>query len=107
MEGEEIYYADQNLGYVNQESMEPHDISNKFKEFIKQWMVENEFIYRNQLISNGQLGLFYLKVEMADIEQYDTKISVEIRNKPMYMLEILEKSLKELYLELKVVEQED
>lgn len=43
---------------------------------------------------------------MSDIEQFDTKISIEIRNKPVLMLEILEECLKELYFELRVVEED-
>jgi len=74
----------------------------KFKEFIKEWMVDNEFIYRNQLISNAQTGNFFLEVRFSDIEEYDSKISVELRNKPMQMISTFEKSIKDLYLELKV-----
>ena len=74
----------------------------KFKEFIKEWMVDNEFIYRNQLISNAQTGNFFLEVRFSDLEEYDSKISVELRNKPMQMISTFEKSIKDLYLELKV-----
>jgi hypothetical protein len=36
------------------------------------------------------------------LEEYDSKISVELRNKPMRMISTFEKVLKELYLELKI-----
>lgn len=105
-EGEEIFYVNQNLGETN-DKQDIHTLTTKFRNFIKDWMVNNEFIYRNQLISNGQLGNFFLEVRFSDIEDYDPKISVELRVKPLHMISIFEKSLKELYLELKMKEQKE
>lgn len=51
-EGAEVFYVNQNLGDQS-EKYDTHMVTMKFKDFVKDWMVENEFIYRNQLISNA------------------------------------------------------
>lgn len=35
------------------DTLSNNQIASRFKDFIKEWMVENEFIYRDQLKSNG------------------------------------------------------
>ncbi len=34
MEGDEVYYVDQQLGFQPAENLEPHEISMRFREFL-------------------------------------------------------------------------
>ena len=96
---------DQNFGQQQYQSeVQPVELAQKFQAFIKEWMVDNIFIYRNQLILNGEARNFFLKIIFTDIETYDMQISQEIRRRPMFILPVLENALRELYLSLKIVE---
>lgn len=79
MEGDEVFYMDQNFG--NQQpstEVQPFELAIKFQLFIKEWMVDNVFVYRNQLIANGEARNFFMKILFTDVETFDMQISQEI-----------------------------
>ena len=97
-EGDQVYYANQNFNQGHNDGSSPIEIARKFEAFIKNWNVQNEFIYRDQLIKNGSMNDFSIRVSLLDLEYFDFKLSVEIRSKPFTNLPVLEKAAKELYL---------
>lgn len=98
LHGDEIFFVDQNLGNQQVDSTTPQELIRRYQEFIKQWMVGNQYVYRDQLMANGGLDMFYISINFEDIEKYDLKISVELRSKPLQTLPLLEQATKELYL---------
>lgn len=58
-------------------------------------------------MENGGMGNFFLKINFADIEKYNLKIAMEIRDKPKQMLSIMEEGVKELYRDLKLMDNPD
>ena len=101
LQGDEVFYVDQNLGQRSQD-LTPHDMAKLFKQFLKDWIVEQSFIYRSQILSNGGIGNYFVEINFADLESYDLRISMEIRNKPLFNLPLLEESVKELFLSLDI-----
>ena len=97
MQGDEIFFVDQNLGNQNDNNLTAHKLSLQFQEFLKEWHVENSFVYREQLLHNGELENYYIKINFEDIETFDLKLSMELRSKPMYHLPLLEEAVNKLY----------
>ena len=98
LHGDEIFFVDQNLGNQQVETTTPQELVRRYQDFLKQWMVGNQYVYRDQLMANGGLDMFYISINFEDIEKYDLKISVELRSKPLTTLPLLEQATKELYL---------
>ena len=88
---------DQGMIGDNVEQLGQLEMNRKFKNFLHTWQIDNEFVYRKQLISNGQLGEYYLRVSMEDLKIYDEKIASDVRYKPMFYTPLLERAIKELY----------
>ena len=89
---------DQGMFGDNVETLGQNQMSEKFKNFLNNWNVEDQFIYREQLINNAQLHRHYLRVSLGDIKKYDEKLMKDIRFKPMTNLPLLERAVKDLYL---------
>lgn len=98
LHGDEIFFMDHNLGHQHHDTTTPQELSRRYQDFIKKWMVGNQYVYREQLMANGGLDMFYISLNFEDIEKYDLKISVELRSKPLSTLPLLEQATKELYL---------
>ena len=105
-DGEQVFYADQNLGsagnlnQLEQKRYTHEEVFNKFKFFIKEWTKKNTFIYRNQLIENAGNAKFFLRVELDDINNFDMKLGSLIITRPLEFISDLEKATKETYLNL-------
>jgi DNA replication licensing factor MCM5 len=104
--GDEIYFANTGYANMNNEVATATDISRKFQDFLKDWTVEKQFVYRDQLIKNGAMENYFIKVNLSDIEAYDLKLSMEIRTKPFSNLAVLEKAAKELFLSMDISKNE-
>ena len=98
---DEIHFIDQGMVGENVEQLGQIEINRKFKDFIQNWQVDNEFVYRNQLINNGELGNHFLKVQLRDLKAYDEKLLNDIRYKPLVHIDLLERAIKELYCKFK------
>ena len=48
------------------------------------------------------MGRYYITVDFGDIEKYNLSISMEIRNKPLTLLPVLEEAVRDLYLTLDI-----
>jgi len=64
---------------------------------LREWTVENQFIYRDQLVDNSALDKPIIKIDLGDVENFDLKLAHELRNKPLAHMPILEKATQELY----------
>ena len=73
LDGNEVFYADQNLINEQQDQFYPSEVLKKFKHFLREWTIENQFIYRDQLVNNSMLEKPYVNVDLADVENFDLR----------------------------------
>ena len=98
LHGDEIHFMDQGMLGENVETMEQNQMIQKFQNFLNNWNVDHQFIYREQLINNAQTEKFFLRVSIGDIKKYDEKLIRDIRFKPLRNLPILERAIRDLYV---------
>lgn len=108
-DGEQIFYTDQNLASNNQADVDARfytneEVLNKFKYFLKEWTKANTFIYRDQLLSNAASGKFFVKVDLDDINNFDTKLGSQVSNRPLDFHSTLEQAATETYCQLTLIE---
>jgi hypothetical protein len=53
----------------------------RFAEFIRQFQVGEEFVYRDQLRKNTNMGEYKLEVALEDVMKFDSKLSDGIRER--------------------------
>jgi len=97
LEADEIFYADQNLANEQPDTFNSNEVLKKFKHFLREWTVENQFIYRDQLVNNCSLEKPFVSVNLGDVESFDFRLSCELRGKPLAHIPILERAAQELY----------
>lgn len=97
LDGDQVFFVDQNLGNAPTDTLTPQELKNRYKEFLREYMVDNEYVYRHHLVSNGGLDNFYIRIDLEDLDKYDMKIAMELRSKPISTLPLLEEATKELY----------
>lgn len=102
MQTNEVFYVNQTTTNVQSNQITPFEISAQFQEFIKDWVIDNHFYYREQLLSNCGLDNYFVKVNYSDIESFSLPIAMEIRIHPLSTLPLLEEALRELYLGLEI-----
>lgn len=97
LHGDEIHFMDQGMIGDNSEHVGQLELSRKFKHFIHHWQTDGNFTYRDQLLRNGELGDFYLKVILDDLQKFDEKIANDLRTRPLYHLPLLERAISEQF----------
>lgn len=98
LDGDQVFFVDQNLGNTPNDTLTSQELKKRFQSFIKEWVVDNNYVYRTQLASNGGLDTYFININLEDIDKYDMKIAMELRSKPVSTLPLLEEATKELYL---------
>ena len=100
-QGEQTFFGNQNY-QENNENFAFTDIEKRFHDFLKNWSVENTFVYRNQLMKNARTGEFFVKINLNDVESYDIKMSMELRLRPFTHLEAVERAAKSVFMGLEM-----
>lgn len=75
MEGDEVFCLDQNFDQNADSQLNIQEILASFNQFIREWLVDNQFIYKQQLLNNGVLGNYVLSVLYSDIESFNVNLS--------------------------------
>ena len=80
MQGDVVYYTDQNLVQNaqlenNSNEYELANAENKFIHFMREHQERGTYKYREQLRSNFQRGKYFLRVDMADLLAFDDQLS--------------------------------
>lgn len=75
MEGDEVFCLDQNFDQNADTQLNIQEILTSFNQFIREWLVDNQFIYKQQLLNNGVLGNYVLSVLYSDIESFNVNLS--------------------------------
>jgi DNA replicative helicase MCM subunit Mcm2 (Cdc46/Mcm family) len=93
MNGERVYFSDQNLntsdaGSMLVEGTNTH-FQHTFKNFLKDYTQENMRIYHRNLTIQTQKGKYYLPVELADMKAFEEHLYEKIMASPMEMLKVM------------------
>ena len=75
MEGDEVFCLDKNFDQNADSQLNIQEILASFNQFIREWLVDNQFIYKQQLLNNGVLGNYVLSVLYSDIESFNVNLS--------------------------------
>lgn len=104
-QGEQVFFGNQNYQEANNETSVYSEIERRFHDFLKNWTNESNFVYRDQLMKNGRIGNYFVKVNLNDIESYDIKMAMELRERPFSHLASVEKAARDYFIELEVGQQ--
>lgn len=103
-DGPEIFYADQNQAAINSVMMNPLQTLteglSRFKKFLREWQINQSYIYRDQIKDNVANNNYALEVDFDDINNFDSILSHQLRQKPSEFHPIFEKAVKEVYSNL-------
>ncbi|KAG8689131.1 minichromosome maintenance protein 5 [Ceratobasidium sp. 423] len=80
-------YADEG---VSSERSDARNIEARLKQFLTEFRVRNEFIYRDKLRENVALKLFYLEVDTQDLVLYSDDLASAIQERPGEILPLFE-----------------
>ena len=104
MQGERIYYSDQNLlngqdqlngtGVSNEHLV---DVENKFMHFIQETVDNGTYIYREQLKNNSLRGNYFIAIDFLRLYNFDDVLAKEFRVLPVQYLSVFEKAVEEIY----------
>ena len=102
MQGDVVYYTDQNLVQNaqlegNSNEYELANAENKFIHFIREHQHQGTFKYRDQLRSNSQRQKYFLRVDMSDLLAFDDQLSSQLRNSPTDYLKRFECAIGTIY----------
>ena len=107
LEGEEIYGAAQGQMILGEqgESMEltREAAQRKFRHFIREFRLGNNYIYRDQIIANVNRGEYTMILDIDDLMASDTVLGHQLRVKPGQFIPVFEDAIREAYLTLQVV----
>eukprot|EP00833_Pecoramyces_ruminatium_P006763 jgi/Orpsp1_1/1180795/evm.model.c7180000074654.1 len=104
----QVYYAnalppqEQN----NQENEEPVKIEKEFLNFIRNFRINNDFPYREQLNTCPDKN-FCLKVNFTDLINFNAVLANQLREKPSIYLPLFESALQLYTQQQKLVEEND
>ncbi|EUC55895.1 DNA replication licensing factor mcm5 [Rhizoctonia solani AG-3 Rhs1AP] len=80
-------YADEN---VSNERGDARNIEARLKQFLTEFRVRNEFVYRDKLRENVALKLFYLEVDTQDLVLYSDDLASAIQEQPGDVIPLFE-----------------
>ncbi|KAI9017520.1 MCM2/3/5 family-domain-containing protein [Gaertneriomyces semiglobifer] len=69
-------------------------IEKKFQEFLRNFYIDNEYKYRDQLRQNLLSRHYFLEVDMADLMNYDEVLTNQIKERPAEYLPLFESAVK-------------
>eukprot|EP00743_Colponemidia_sp_Colp-15_P002111 GILK01002292.1.p1 GENE.GILK01002292.1~~GILK01002292.1.p1 ORF type:complete len:727 (+),score=126.75 GILK01002292.1:66-2246(+) len=104
----EVSYSDQQLvrdDNVNREGKR-HESQAKFRQFIREYRVENIYIYREQLLANCAKNSYSLLVDLADLSGFNPDLHTLLRQQPADYLPLFESAAKEVYAGIQLRETE-
>ncbi|ORX58496.1 MCM-domain-containing protein [Piromyces finnis] len=104
----QVYYANAlpPQEQENQENDEPVKIQQEFLNFIRNFRINNEFPYREQLNSCADKN-FCLKVNLTDLINFNGVLANNLREKPAVYLPLFESALQIYTQQQKLVEEND
>ncbi|KTW29792.1 hypothetical protein T552_00997 [Pneumocystis carinii B80] len=73
----------------------PKEVEKQFKEFIQEFVVNNSYIYRDQLRDNILVKQYYLNVNIAHLISFNEELSHKLVSNPADMLPLFEMAVKD------------
>lgn len=100
-DGGEIFYSDQNQvisqPILNDPMQSLNDGLLRFRKFLREWQVNQQYIYREQIKDNAANHNYYIEVDFDDLNNFDSIISQQIRFRPADYQPIFEQAVHEVY----------
>jgi len=92
--GNEFRLAESRIGYES-----------RFKDFIRDFRVNNSFIYRDALRQHLNQNLYWLSVNLDDLTAFDEELSDNLKHNPSEFLSLFSNAAKEVAIAWKLNEQ--
>lgn len=74
-------------------------IINKFVDFIRNFRIDNSFIYRDQLRQNLLVNLYFIEVDMSHLSRFDEEFANNFKDKPTEYLPLFEDAVKQVAIQ--------
>ncbi|KAI9209755.1 MCM2/3/5 family-domain-containing protein [Polychytrium aggregatum] len=78
-------------------------VEKKFGEFLRNFRVDNNYIYRDQLRQNVLTKLFFIEVDIAHLISFDEDLATQIKEKPADILPLFELAVKNMATSFQIV----
>ncbi|KAG4306580.1 hypothetical protein PORY_000568 [Pneumocystis oryctolagi] len=79
-------------GEIHEDS--PKELEKQFKDFIQEFILNNSYIYRDQLRDNVLIKQYYLNVDVAHLISFNEELAHKLTNEPTDMLPLFESAVK-------------
>ncbi|KAG4301245.1 hypothetical protein PCANB_002492 [Pneumocystis canis] len=73
----------------------PKELEKQFKDFIQEFILDNSYIYRDQLRDNILVKQYYLNVDIGHLISFNEELAHKLVNEPADMLPLFELSVKQ------------
>ena len=73
------------------------DTENKFMHFVRETQVGDTYIYREQLKSNAQRDMYFLRIEIDHLQAFDEGLVTAFRNDPVTYINVFESAVQTIY----------
>ena len=94
MNGERIYFSDQNLNEQGLVEGTNSHFQHTFKHFLKDFSRENTREYHRQIANQTQKGKYLLRIELADLKAFEEHLFDKIMSSPLEMLKVMEEGVR-------------
>lgn len=74
-------------------------IERKFADFLRNFRLENDFVYRNQMRRNFLIRQYFVEVDMNHLASFDAELANQLRLKPAEFLPLFENATKQFALD--------
>ena len=78
-------------------------IETRFLNFIKNFRINQDFVYRDQLEKNIRLEKWFLEVDLQHLIAYDEYLADDLKNRPKELCKLVKLLLKSLKMPFKRV----
>ncbi|KAI8909693.1 MCM2/3/5 family-domain-containing protein, partial [Gorgonomyces haynaldii] len=87
-----------------QEEQTNDQIETKFTEFLKNFRLDNSFVYREQLRQNLILKKYFVEVDLAHLGQFDEELRQQLRQQPKMLIPLFEEAVRKMAISTHIVE---
>ncbi|CAF1617500.1 unnamed protein product, partial [Adineta ricciae] len=88
--------ADNNNEFDNENDLNRASIKKKFKMFIREFHINNLFIYREMLRRNYNSRRYWIDIELRHLSDYDDNLCDHLKKQPAELLPLFEEAAKEV-----------
>ncbi|EWM24527.1 dna replication licensing factor mcm5 [Nannochloropsis gaditana] len=85
---------------VDESLFEKERARNSFREFVRNFRLGSDFLYRNQLLQRYRRGQYWLEINIGHLHDYEARLLKHLQDQPAEYLPVYEKGAREALSQL-------